>query len=195
MAGWERKRRFSTTLGTWPRNRIEVELGLPPRWRNELIKNYCYVNDQTQLEVLPLELAVSSLDRLERRRDLLFAKFARIIEKNDGFQKRWLPLAPEVPHDLRTQGKYLETKANCTRLQNSPIYRVRALLNRLHRRGRVLRMKSRGSGKMEATTKETNRTGNVNGDRQGGWKARKTETMMTGTNRTRSIGHVGQQRR
>ena len=294
-------------LGTWPRDRIEAELGLPPRWRNRLIKNYCYVDDQTQLEVLPRDLAVSSigvgkekrfahaqglqrkyclidcqskdigmqlnlhktqllcigcplsceisayiningtiiestdrmkilgytfgnkpnanlqvesirktvaylawairhlkragipsphlieiyccfiralieygantyggyltrqqsdelerlqanilrsilgtrrsystclrisgLDTLEKRREFLFAKFADRIEKNVDFRKRWLPLAPVVPHDLRAQDKYIETKANCTRLQNSPIYRLRSLLNKLHRRGECI---------------------------------------------------------
>ena len=294
-------------LSTWPRDQIEAELGLPPRWKQEEIKNYCYVDDQTQLEVLPRDLAVSSigtgkekryahalglqrkyclidtqskdigmqlnlhktqllcigcpmsceissyiniggtiiestnsmkilgytfgnkpnanlqveairrtvayrawairhlkragvpsphlieiyccfiralieygantyggyltrqqseelerlqanilrsilglrrsysaclrvsgLDRLEKRRELLFAKFARRIEKNTVFRERWLPLAPEVPHDLRTQDKYLEKKANCSRLQNSPIYRLRSLLNSLHRRGETI---------------------------------------------------------
>ena len=77
-------------------------------------------------------LRLAGINSLAKRRELLFAKFAQRVESNPFFRERWLPYAREVPHFLRTQDKYLEVKANCSRLQNAPIFRIRSLLNDLH---------------------------------------------------------------
>lgn len=81
-------------------------------------------------------LVLANLPTLKKRRELIFARFARRIECTKEFRERWLPVNEDVEYNLRVRDKYRIDKANCERLKKTPIHRIRALLNGLHREGR-----------------------------------------------------------
>ena len=78
-------------------------------------------------------LVNAGLPTLKARRELSFLKFSRRVETNERYRKRWLPPAHKVGYPLRAANKYKMTKPNCNRLENTPIFRVRKILNDLHR--------------------------------------------------------------
>ena len=80
-------------------------------------------------------LLKAKIPTLKKRRELNFLKFARRIEANEYFRKRWLPLDDAPKYELRKSNKYKTMKYNCDRLANSPIFRVRDTLNAIHRSG------------------------------------------------------------
>ena len=80
-------------------------------------------------------LKLARLPTLAQRREVAFLKFISRVLKNDDFREKWLPLATTTEYNLRRENKYEEKTAHCNRLQATPVYRMRKILNTLHREG------------------------------------------------------------
>ena len=80
-------------------------------------------------------LSQAAIPTLKDRRSLLFLKFAEKIENSDRFRERWLPKSEEATHQLRKINKYKQERFRCNRLRDSPIFRMRKILNDLARDG------------------------------------------------------------
>ena len=83
-------------------------------------------------------LEAAGLPSLNNRRELAFLKFCERVERSPLYSKRWLPLAVNNEYNLRANDKYLIEKTKCTRLMKSPIFRMRKILNDLHRKGKTI---------------------------------------------------------
>ena len=70
----------------------------------------------------------SGIDRLDNRRIIAFEKFTRNLVKNERYSSEWFPLKPSL-RDFRSNKKYEELHARTDRLYNSPLYKMRRLLN------------------------------------------------------------------
>ena len=71
-------------------------------------------------------LELSGLERLEKRREVAFVKFAR--KTSEGRFRNWFPKRTNA-RPLRDQKTYIEQYARCDGLYNSPIYAMRRKLN------------------------------------------------------------------
>ena len=71
------------------------------------------------------------IERLDTRREEMFEKFAIRASKNPRFADIWFPRAEPNHYDLRLQPKYAELHARTNRLLNSPLFRMRKILNAL----------------------------------------------------------------
>ena len=70
----------------------------------------------------------SGLDRLSERRQQLCKSFAKKAEMNPRYS-HWFPLNHSIDYDLRRTKKYKEELATTERRKNSPIFRMRRILN------------------------------------------------------------------
>ena len=70
----------------------------------------------------------SGLPRMDTRRKKLALEFALKCEENPRY-KRWFPPHPTYDHNVRAPLKYTEMFASKDRLKNSPVFRMRKILN------------------------------------------------------------------
>ena len=78
-------------------------------------------------------LGLAGIPLLKSRRELAFLKFTKRVEGSERFRAKWLPLNEKPGYDLRTYDKYQTTRFRSNRLRDSPIYKMRDLLNLLFR--------------------------------------------------------------
>ena len=73
-------------------------------------------------------LAKSGLHSLQYRRKEAFKKFAASLASSDRYGNEWFPLK-NTARSLRKEKKYEEFYARTDRLYNSPLYKMRRILN------------------------------------------------------------------
>ena len=71
------------------------------------------------------------IEKHSTRRKLLVEKFATKASEHDLFKTKWFPLNTNVGYNLRDPNVYLEERARTTRLQKSPIFFMRKILNEM----------------------------------------------------------------
>ena len=71
----------------------------------------------------------TSIETLADRRSDLIKKFATKTASNPRFASTWFPKNPIGVHDLRRPQIYVEEKCRTNRLYNSPIFKMRRILN------------------------------------------------------------------
>ena len=75
-------------------------------------------------------LIKSGLQRLSVRREKLFENFAMKMSRSVRFSEKWLPqYDTESQRNLRNTKKYIEFQSKTTRLYNSPVFKMRRILN------------------------------------------------------------------
>ena len=74
-------------------------------------------------------LTVSGLETMEARRKKAFEKFTMKAYKDRRYREAWFPLRPPDQHSLRTRRPFQEEAAGHERLRNTPVHRMRRLLN------------------------------------------------------------------
>ena len=74
-------------------------------------------------------LQKSGLETLEKRRRTAFERFTMKAYANPRYRNKWFPRRPAPQHALREERPFIEEKASHDRLKNSPIFRMRRLLN------------------------------------------------------------------
>ena len=82
-------------------------------------------------------LATSGLESLKKRRGAAFERFTVKAYRDPAFRKRWFPERQTIDHNLRHRRPVQEEKAKQDRLQKSPIYRMRKLINDMIADGRI----------------------------------------------------------
>ena len=70
-------------------------------------------------------LEKSGITRLLERRNTLFENFAKRAFKDDHYGKLWFHDKEKSKYNLRREERVVENFANCDRLKNAPIYRMR----------------------------------------------------------------------
>ena len=73
---------------------------------------------------------------LALRRKIMFLKFAKRVTCNPMFAEKWLRKEMSNGYNLRSTNEIVERQARCDRLRNSPIFRIRRLLNEMNRKGK-----------------------------------------------------------
>ena len=74
-------------------------------------------------------LEAAGIETLKIRREKNFEKFTIKAFKSPVFRARWFPMRRDPGYDLRLPRPVMESKANHDRLMNSPVYRMRKMIN------------------------------------------------------------------
>ena len=74
-------------------------------------------------------LELSTLPRLDQRRNELFQKFTTKCFNAERFRNRWFTDKTASGYHLRRELQVVEERARCDRLQNAPTHRMRKMVN------------------------------------------------------------------
>ena len=74
-------------------------------------------------------LASTGLQTMHERQEQLLHTFAEKTSNNKRFSHAWFPKSADIGYEVRNRNKYKEFHAKTTRMYNSPIYRMRRILN------------------------------------------------------------------
>ena len=77
-------------------------------------------------------LEKSGLPTLRQRRQTLFENFARKAYDDDHYNAKWFQRKEKSTYGLRREEKVVQKFANCDRLRNAPLYRIRQFINESH---------------------------------------------------------------
>ena len=73
----------------------------------------------------------ANIKTLEERRENMFEKFAIKMSKSERFSRKWLPKRENERENLRDSKKYIEFYARTDRMYNSPLFKMRRILNQI----------------------------------------------------------------
>ena len=73
----------------------------------------------------------SGIERMSERRDRLFRNFAAKSYESSRFGPKWFTSKAPSSYQLRHQPRVVQEFANCDRLANAPIFRMRKIINEL----------------------------------------------------------------
>lgn len=82
-------------------------------------------------------LEKANLQTLKERREELFKNFTVKVFRSEKYRERWFTERANPVYGLRNERKLVQNYARCERLQRSPIYMMRQLVNELIRTGEL----------------------------------------------------------